>query len=740
MTMLPPESGESPWGDRLNAILLSVQDAFVDADREGDRIVVRRANGESTDLGDFRGGQGEQGEQGPPGADGMPQMQAVALWLSTSTVVRDALRTQLRRSGVVISALDAEYGVVADGIADDTAGLQAALDAAAGGELVVPSGTYRITQELRIPSGTTVTGRAGTVLSASGLATFISMRGQVGPEVPLATAATVGGRTITTTTPHGLAAGDVVRLTSQRIATSVDAGDWRLGVGTVNSTGPYFGEFGTVQKVTDATTVVLDTGLVFPDYLPNSAQETEANARPSATIAKVSGMRHSLLRGVELAGTGSGATANAIVLQDAVDCTVEEVRYSKPDQGTFIKLSGCYRSEAYRCWVSNDLAVPDDVSLFAINSYKVSGSQSSGFDRCTVLSGTQGFDITYEPSDNTQSRVPSVFCYVRNSRSHSALRGPLTVHPGTYGIVVALNDFDCATGGVTIRGNRSLVLGNIIRGSGVGYGLYFSEGGGKDSLAMQNHVANFETGLAIIDGAGKNYEGRIGIVFDANTVLDCLVGYTRVSALGRSLPTTPEAIAVTRNHFASRLTNAVAVSMAAGNRITWGTLVQGNMVRLTGAGSVAFLAGSNARDTFILNNTIMEAARTISRDGSSSSHAWPVPTVVDYSGNRSAMVGSTTLPLNDANYRMRSSDRDVQVVTGAIDLEHYREDIVVRAAALSQASIANHWPTDSFNGWAEVIKRSPTALLQRAWSSTGELYTRASNSSGVFPNTWTKRL
>ncbi|PJI44451.1 glycosyl hydrolase family 28-related protein, partial [Ferrovibrio sp.] len=49
--------------------------------------------------------------------------------------------------------LAADFGAVGDGKADDTAALQRGLNAAfaeAGGMLVVPPGTYRVTRTLRI--------------------------------------------------------------------------------------------------------------------------------------------------------------------------------------------------------------------------------------------------------------------------------------------------------------------------------------------------------------------------------------------------------------------------------------------------------------------------------------------------------------------------------------------------------------------------------------------------------------
>lgn len=53
-----------------------------------------------------------------------------------------------------------DYGAIGDGIADDTAAIQAALDAVGttGGAVFVPQGTYKITATLKFDSGTTIYG------------------------------------------------------------------------------------------------------------------------------------------------------------------------------------------------------------------------------------------------------------------------------------------------------------------------------------------------------------------------------------------------------------------------------------------------------------------------------------------------------------------------------------------------------------------------------------------------------
>lgn len=99
---------------------------------------------------------------------------SLAINLPAGPIATEAyvLETVVSRRGWV-SVKDPAYGAVGDGVADDTAAIQAAISsvAAAGGTVYLPAGTYRITSSLTPSTGVRVCGAAwgnGSRLVASG--------------------------------------------------------------------------------------------------------------------------------------------------------------------------------------------------------------------------------------------------------------------------------------------------------------------------------------------------------------------------------------------------------------------------------------------------------------------------------------------------------------------------------------------------------------------------------------------
>src|SRR5690606_30812764 len=118
------------------------------------------------------------------------------------------------------------FGAVGDGVADDTAAIQAAIDAAEtfGLATYLPPGRFLITDTLVLKSGTTLrgAGRGSTVIDATGLGAALgagrtaitALGARAGTSNSITVAVTRGSKSVTVADASGLAVGDRVLLSS----------------------------------------------------------------------------------------------------------------------------------------------------------------------------------------------------------------------------------------------------------------------------------------------------------------------------------------------------------------------------------------------------------------------------------------------------------------------------------------------------------------------------------------------
>ncbi|UPL13005.1 glycoside hydrolase family 55 protein [Microbacterium galbinum] len=99
-------------------------------------------------IANLKGPQGIRGERGFPGLNAVPTDEAIAELLGApDSFTGGSLRNVL--PSITGSVNAADFGVVGDGVANDTAALNAAIAATpTGGRLIIPAGTYKLTQPL----------------------------------------------------------------------------------------------------------------------------------------------------------------------------------------------------------------------------------------------------------------------------------------------------------------------------------------------------------------------------------------------------------------------------------------------------------------------------------------------------------------------------------------------------------------------------------------------------------------
>lgn len=535
-----------------------------------------------------------------------------------------------------------DYGAKGDGVADDTAALQAAVDASAGRELVIPPGRYKVSGSgVRVPAGTTVTGQPGAVLFSDdeALTSIIWASGYYSGVYrrDLAAPVGVGDRTITTTVAHGYKPGDVVRLQSQRVATSDDAGEWRLGWATIGGPGPFFSEFVTVEDVLTTTKFTTRSGLIFPGYRPDKTQDKDPNADTTSRLMKSDGAADNIIiRGLTI----EGKAKIAVRIIRGMNTRVEDCTITLDTPGRAVQFLDCYRSEAKRCTATGKttLYVAEDHAIQ--NLFHMIACQSSGFSECTAVQGSQCYDITY----SSGALFPSVYCYVDNCKSLNSMFNPVTAHPGTYGLRITNNDFsECRDAGIAIRSNSALVSGNQVTGSNASgrAGIYCSEGGGKNSLISDNIVKGFDVGLQVNDGGDKPFNGWIGVTFTNNVVEDFSLGVKRIVDYGTPYPSSSQGFIIKGNTFLSDRADAVGVQTCQDGRGINGMEITNNSFRLKGTGTRGVMVTANSVNTFVMGNVFHGVVQVLNWDTVGLSDNSPVANVTYWQNKK---LGSTAGP------------------------------------------------------------------------------------------------
>jgi len=223
-----------------------------------------------------------------------------------------------------------DFGAVGDGVADDTAAIQAALNSGAK-TVYVLAGTYLVSGQLTIPSDVSVIGegRNVTVITAQGntSGTFtnssVVYKAGVAPTaIPdLASNVIKAARTLTFASAHGLSAGDVILI-------------YNPTDGSFNSSRTSYrsGEYCTVTEIVSSTEVGLENGL-YDSYLAADVDVYKCGAYCSGA-----------LKGFTAVAPGPGAKGivRAITVEFGHKIELEDLGARNSDNTSF-GISKCYK-------------------------------------------------------------------------------------------------------------------------------------------------------------------------------------------------------------------------------------------------------------------------------------------------------------------------------------------------------------------------------------------------------------
>lgn len=205
-----------------------------------------------------------------------------------------------------------DYGVVGDGVADDSTAFQTALDAAANKRLWIPSGTYKITEELIVSSNTEINMSPGALIDFSSVSAAVTAGGTRVINVSGTTSTTtsvtadiaIGDTSITVTSTTGFSVGDMVAITSTEPLHT-------------NYANRYKSYVAIVESITSSTVIKLAQKSYFAiDAVGGSY---------SATLTKYNPIQNVRISGGRILGGGTNKGHVGIYITNFRDVTVENV-------------------------------------------------------------------------------------------------------------------------------------------------------------------------------------------------------------------------------------------------------------------------------------------------------------------------------------------------------------------------------------------------------------------------------
>jgi len=409
----------------------------------------------------------------------------------TGAVATD-VETKLKES---VSVKD--FGAVGDGVADDTAAIQATIDANPSKRIYLPSGNYLVST-IEINSCKLVGAGDSTVITQTGSELYIiKSSGSKGSSSNLSADANTGSNTCTVVDGSVFSDGDWVLITDSdaySIASTTYRGGELIEIDTVAGN--------VITFVTDIVGSMSDTKYT----TANTAKVTQIflEDNPSVSNLKI---------------VGDPSTTTALVMFNGCR-NAEASELSCFKSGNYgVRFNNCADSKIINCQFSGLL---DDTGAGHVGYCVMASGGTSGllvdgnsFRQCrhgfTTIGGADGFPNNIVISNNT---------------ANNTLNAPYDTHAAGKHIVISNNTSVNSDGsGITCRSQHTTITGNRIYNPRV-HGISLAEENCKSVYIEGNHIeqagsigisAGYEAEDIFITGNILNQIGDHGIVYGTGT-------------------------------------------------------------------------------------------------------------------------------------------------------------------------------------------------------------------------------
>jgi len=477
-------------------------------------------------------------------------------------------RTALEKFRDVVSVKD--FGAVGDGVADDTAEINAAL--ASGAKMVhVPAGTYKVSATINVPANVSIVGDGPNASIIDGsAATFasltngrhINVAGGTWVALPaLSTNPAAGGLSIVFSSAPSVSVNDIILIFNPA---SGSWSNWRPVY--------YAGEMQRVAAISGSTVAL--QGSLFDDYVAANVNAYVMSGPTTATFR-------------DFALKGLSDPSNAVFglsITRGLDCVIENVKVTNCSY-TGISVVQCFNTSVLNCSVQEDgsatlggdygLSVANCMSMSVSGGYYYAARHAIATGGFGDLGSITNRLIKYENLTASTGTVASV--------------GALDLHGNCEHCVVSGCTVD---GGMLIGGDHINIEGNTITGSGAGNALIaFRELKGTNLSINENLIRSYYVGSsgrgAFIDIGGNS------VVISGDTVNGGIIsiGNNTIDWQSTSITGGPWMTIVNRGY--------------AGNDIS--IFVEGNSIQMAGLGGMIGISTATGvtgkyADVFISNN------------------------------------------------------------------------------------------------------------------------------------------